>query len=65
MMPMDLTSTPFITYQEINVDETDLFEDAWGIRSEFSDVLNFLGSVDADPGDCLVERILGYISEKD
>ena len=65
MMPMDLNSTHFITYQEINVDETDLFEDAWGIRSEFYDVLSFLGSVDADPGDRLVERILGSISKKD
>lgn len=62
---MDLTSTPFITYKDINVDETDLYEDAWGIRSEFSDVLDFLGSVDADPGECLVQRILGSVSKKD
>ena len=62
---MDLTSTPFITSKEINVDKTDLYEDAWGIRSEFNDVLEFLGSVDADPGDCLVKRILGSVSKKD
>ena len=62
---MDLTSTPFITYKDIDVDETDLYEDAWGIRSEFSDVLDFLGSVDADPGECLVQRILGSVSKKD
>ena len=62
---MDLTSTPFITYKDINVDETDLYEDAWGIRSEFIDVLDFLGSVDTDPGECLVQRILGSVSKKD
>ena len=62
---MDLTSTPFITYGDINVNETELLEDAWGISSEFNDVLNFLGSVESDPGDYLVDRILGAISNKD
>jgi hypothetical protein len=63
-MPMDITSTPFITYREINVDDTDVFEDAWGLKSEFSDVYSYLGKTDTGPDDCLVERLLQNILKR-
>jgi hypothetical protein len=55
---MDLNSTPFISYSEINVEETDLYEDAWGFNSEFQDILNLLGTIDSEPGDYMAERLI-------
>jgi hypothetical protein len=55
---MDLTSTPFISYSEINVEDTDLYEDAWGFNSEFQDVLKLLGVIDSEPGDHMAERLI-------
>jgi len=63
MMPMDSNSTPFITYGEINVEDTDLFGDAWGFNSEFNEVLIQLGEVDTSPGDKMAEELIGFIRE--
>ena len=62
-MPMGLTSTPFITYREIIVEETDLFDDAWGFNSEFQDVISNLGEVDTSPGDRMAEQLIGMLSK--
>jgi hypothetical protein len=61
---MVVTSTPFISYQEIKVENTDLLEDAWGFNSDFCDVINFLGRVDPDPGDKLTARLIEMISKQ-
>jgi hypothetical protein len=63
MMPMVSTSTPFIKYSDIKVEETDLFDDAWGISSEFADVLMMLGEVDSSAGDRMAEHLIGLIRE--
>jgi hypothetical protein len=42
MKPMGLNSTPFISYHEIDVEEIDLIEDAWGFNSEFCEVIELL-----------------------
>ncbi len=39
---MDLNFTHFAKYSDIEVDEIDLYEDAWGLNAEFSDVIRFL-----------------------
>ena len=39
---MALTSTPFLSYHEIQVDNIDIYEDALGLYQEFSDVINLL-----------------------
>lgn len=61
--PMGLISTPFISYREINVNETDLFEDAWGLDSEYSDVINFLGEYKPEPDEHLISHLVELISE--
>jgi hypothetical protein len=63
MVPMVSTSTPFITYSDIKVEETDLFDDAWGFRSEFADVLMMLGEVDPSPGERMAEQLIELIRE--
>ena len=61
--PMGLISTPFISYHEINVKETDLLEDAWGLNSVYSDVIQFLGEYKPEPENELISRLVELISE--
>ncbi len=61
MMPMDKTSTPFLSYHDIITDEIDLFEDAWGFCSEFSDVTTLLQLVQPFPEYKLIDRLIDKI----
>ena len=61
MKPMGLISTPFISYQKIKVTDADLFEDAWGLRSEFSDVITLLGMIKPVPGKRLTKKLIEII----
>ncbi len=45
MKPMDINSTQFISYHDIDVKELDLYEDAWGFNYEYGDVIDLLGTV--------------------
>ena len=58
MKPMGLNSTPFISYQDINLKEVDLFEDAFGLNTEFCDVIDLLGQVKAVPEHRLTEKLI-------
>jgi hypothetical protein len=65
MKPMGLNSTPFISYHNIKVEEIDLYEDAWGFNSEFSDVIDLLRQLEATPGRRLTKRLIGKIRKQD
>jgi hypothetical protein len=65
MKPMGLNSTPFITYRDIKVENIDLYEDAWGINSEFCDVIQFLRQAKAVPGKRLTKRLIEKIRKND
>ena len=60
---MGLTSTQLIDYSEIEVERTDLFEDAFGIRAEFSDVIAFLKKASFEPGKDLIKKLVDRIRE--
>jgi hypothetical protein len=62
-MPMVSTSTPFITYREINVEQTDLYDDAWGFNSEFQDVISQLGEIDSSPGDMMAGQLIDILNK--
>jgi hypothetical protein len=64
MKPMDLISTPLITYRNIKVKNIDLFEDAWGFNSEFSEVIDQLHRVKAVPGRGLTRNLMIKIRKK-
>jgi hypothetical protein len=64
MKPMDLISTPFITYRNIKVNRIDLIEDAWGLNSEFHDVIDLLHLVKEVPGRCLTNHLITKIRKK-
>jgi hypothetical protein len=60
-MPMGLISTQFISYHNIKVNDMDLFEDAWGVNSEFSDVIKFLDQVKPVPEKRLTKKLIEKI----
>jgi hypothetical protein len=59
--PMGLNSTQFISYHEIKVKDLDLIEDAWGINSEFSDVIKFLDLIKPVPGRRITKSMIDKI----
>jgi len=61
MKPMELTSTPLISYHSIKVKDVDLFEDAFGLNSEFGDVVYLLRQIKAVPGKRLTKGLIEKI----
>jgi hypothetical protein len=63
--PMDLNSTPFISYHEIDVEDIDLIEDAWGLNNDFRDVIAFLRMFRIEPGERLTKKLIDKIRAND
>jgi len=61
MTPMGLNSTPFLSYREIKTDKIDLYEDAYGLCQQFSDVIGILNQVKPIPGKRLTRRLIEKI----
>ena len=61
---MGLTSTPLISYHDIQVEEIDILDDAWGFYQEFSDVFNLLDQVRPEPGKQLTERLIERVRQQ-
>jgi hypothetical protein len=55
---MALTSTPFLSYHEIQVDKIDIYDDAFGFYQEFSDVFNLLEQLKPVPKKRLTKRLI-------
>jgi Mg2+/Co2+ transporter CorC len=64
MKPMGLISTPFITFRDIKVKDIDLIEDAWGLNSEFYDVIDLLRQVNPVPEKCLTTNLIKKFRKK-
>jgi len=58
---MGLNSTPFLSYRNIKTDKIDLIEDAFGICTQFSDVIGILNQVKPVPGKRLTRRLIEKI----
>jgi transcription initiation factor IIE alpha subunit len=65
MKPMVLTSTQFISYREIRVKDTDLYEDAWGLNSDYADVIETLRRLKAFPRKKLTDRLIDRIRNEE
>ena len=61
--PMGLISTPFISYHEIDVSETDLLDDAWGLNTGYSDVIQLLDEYKPEPGSELISSLIEHARE--
>ena len=60
---MELTSTPFISYHEIDTKEADLLEDAWGLNSGFGDVIQLLGEYKPVPEEDMITTFIEHFRE--
>lgn len=60
---MAQTSTPFLSYHEIQVDNVDIYEDAFGLYQEFSDVINLLGQLNPVPKKRLTRRLIERVRQ--
>lgn len=55
---MDISSGRFVSYGDINVDEIDIYEDAWGLNSEFADVVSYLRELETVPEEHLAHKLI-------
>lgn len=62
---MGLNSTPFLSYQAIQTENIDIFDDAWGFSSEFNDVISLLDKVKPVAGKRLTKRLIERIRQED
>jgi hypothetical protein len=60
---MALTFTPFISYHEVQVDNIDIYEDAFGFYQEFSDVINLLEQLKPVPRKRLTKRLIERVRQ--
>jgi len=60
---MGINSTRLISYRDIDVDKIDLYEDAWGFNSQFSEVMSLLSMVKAAPGKRVTKRLIKRIRQ--
>jgi hypothetical protein len=65
MLPMGLIYTQSVTYDDVEVEDIDLYEDAWGLNAEFTDVINLLGELDIAPGDMLTQNLMDRVRKMD
>jgi len=56
-------STPFLLYHEIQVDDVDLYEDAFGFYQEFGDVFKLLDRLKPVPKKKLTERLIERVRQ--
>jgi len=62
IMPMGLTSTPFLSLSDIETDEIDLVGDAFGLSSTFGELTDLLDKIGSEvPDDSITERLLDKI----
>lgn len=61
---MALNSTPFLSFHEIQVDNIDIYDDAWGFYQEFSDVMKLLDKVKPVPTKRLTKRLIERVRQQ-
>jgi len=64
MKPMGLNSTQLLSYHDIRTENIELIEDAFGLGSEFNDVIALLGKVKAVPGRRLTKALIEKVRKK-
>ncbi len=56
--------TPFLTFNEIKTDGTDLIDDAWGFSACFGDVMSLLDRLDPEPQNALTDSLIIRIRQQ-
>jgi len=60
---MAKNSTPFLSYHEIQVDDVDIYEDAFGLYQEFGDVFKLLEQMKPVPKKRLTKRLIERVRQ--
>ena len=61
---MDQYSTRFVSYPDVHVEDADIYEDAFGLNTEFNDVIDLLGKLKVDPGKDLTEILIEKVRKQ-
>ncbi len=64
MKPMGYNSTQSISYRDINVDDIDIYEDAWGLYSQYHDVIEILDKLTPAVSRRLTRKLIAAVREK-
>jgi hypothetical protein len=65
MKPMGSTSTPFIKYHQIRVNDIDLYEDAFGLYADFGIGFEILHRINVIPGRLVIRRLIEKIRKQE
>lgn len=60
---MDIKIIPFTSNPDIEVDEIDLYEDAFGLNTEFTDVIRELSKLNVSPGDKITQSLMDRVKK--
>jgi hypothetical protein len=61
MATIRLNFAPYISYQKIKVNDIDLFEDAWGFKPEYDEVIAFLLQINGSSRRLFTKRLFETI----
>jgi len=64
MAAIKLSFAPFISYHKIKVHDIDLFEDAWGLKPEYDEVIAFLRQINGSSRRMFIKRLFEKIREE-
>jgi hypothetical protein len=64
MKPMGYISTQFISYRDIKVDDIDIYEDAWGLYSQYHDVIEILDRLRPVVSRRVTKKLIAAVREK-
>lgn len=61
---MGQNSTPFLSFNEIKTDGTDLIDDAWGFNARFDDVMSLLDRLEPEAHNALTNSLIMKIRQQ-
>lgn len=61
---MAINSTPFISYHEIEVENIDIYDDAFGFYQQFGDVMQLLDQLKPVPKKRLTKRLIERVRQQ-
>ncbi len=61
MKPVIETFVPYLSYEELDVSDIDVYDDAWGFSHQFGDVFRKLSLVNPEPSESIVASLLAKI----
>jgi hypothetical protein len=61
MKPVIETFVPYLSYDELDVSDIDVYDDAWGFNHQFADVFRKLSLANPEPSESVIGSLLAKI----